>query len=331
MDRTPPMFASDERLHLARQLRELIAAAVAATTAEGILLSGGLDTSILGTLSASQGRRLRALTVAVAESPAPDAPFARELAARLGFEQQVLRPRYSDLLERMPEIIRILNTFDPMELRNSIVTYFALDSARAAGIGGVLTGDAADELFAGYSYMFNMPPEQLAPYIRHLNEVMHFTSVPLGQQLGVKAELPYLADAVRTFALTLGVDQLVGERAGQRFGKKILREAFADVLPEELAWRVKTPIEFGSGSTGLRQWAVINVSDAEFEAGREQAGKQDGVRLRDKEQYLYYRQYRRLFPPPREQPRGVKTCRECQGPVARPDMRFCRMCGAYPI
>ena len=56
----------------------------------------------------------------------------------------------------------------------------------------------------------------------------------------------YLDSAVRDFALRMSRDDLVGERDGQRFGKKVLREAFADLLPQEITWRVKTAIEYGS-------------------------------------------------------------------------------------
>ncbi|MCI0723761.1 MAG: asparagine synthase-related protein, partial [Acidobacteria bacterium] len=113
-------------------------------------------------------------------------------------------------------------------------------------------------------------------------------------------------------------------------GKKILREAFADLLPTEIACRVKTPIEFGSGSTALARVAVEAISDEEFNCARERIAQDDGVGLRDKEQYFYYRLYRQIFPAPRDQPRGMKTCPECQGPVPRVDMTYCRLCGAYP-
>ncbi len=328
---TAPPSSSVERARRPEHLRKLVSDAVAGTTADGILLSGGLDTSVLATVAASQGRRLRATCVLVAGTPAPDEPFALSLASRLGFELHVLRPRLEDLVERMTEVIRILHTFDPMELRNSVVTYAAFAAARAAGIRCVLTGDASDELFAGYSYMFNMPADQLPGYIHHLNSVMHFTSLDLGAALGIGIEIPFLNRAVRAFALTLDAEDLVGERGGRRFGKKILREAFCEMLPEDVAGRIKTPIEFGSGSTGLGRLAMGSVSDVEFDEAARRVAQDEGVRLREKEQYFYYKMYRSLFPPPREETRDVKTCPECRGPVPRLDMRYCRVCGAYPV
>ena len=312
------------------QLRSLICQSVARTSSDGILFSGGLDTSVIATVASRQGRRLRAFCVCTSGADSPDEPFATRLASELELELKILRPSASDLVEQMSAVIRLLNTFDPMELRNSVVTYAGLQAAAAAGVAGVLTGDASDELFAGYSYMFNMPADQLLPYIQHLDQVMHFTSRKLGTALGISVELPYLDQQVRTFALNLRHSDLVGEHDGVRCGKKILREAFAGLLPEDFAWRRKTPIEYGSGSTVLKEFAAAGITDDEFACAR-QAAASDGVRLRDKEQYFYYRLYRRIHPPPSEQERGSKACPDCCGPVPRGDMRYCRICGAYPI
>jgi asparagine synthase (glutamine-hydrolysing) len=217
-----------------------------------------------------------------------------------------------------------------MELRNSIVTYMALEAAAQFRLQRVLTGDAADELFAGYSFMFAMSPEKLPSYIRHLNEVMQFTSPVIGKTVGVGVDIPYLAPPVRQFALGLAQDDLVGDHDGQQFGKRILRLAFSDLLPEEIAWRVKTPIEYGSGSTALKSRAERSISETEFEPERERIFRQDSVKLRDREQYFYYRIYRSSFSVPRERSGPEKRCRECLGPLPRLDSSYCRICGAYP-
>jgi asparagine synthase (glutamine-hydrolysing) len=314
----------------AAHLRELVEDAVARSTADGILLSGGLDTSIVSAVAAQQGRKLRAVSVSVASAASPDEPFARMMAERCGFPLRVLRPSLPDLIAAMPDVMHVLGGFDPMELRNSAVTWLALGAAREEGIAAVMTGDAADELFAGYSYIFNMSPDQVRPYLDFLNGVMRFSSLPMGASLGVQAQLPYLDPTVRKFALTMSRDDLVGERDGLRFGKKILREAFADLLPHEIAWRVKTPIEYGSGSRALQKFVIDSVSDVEFETARTRILGQDGIALRDKEQFFYYRIYRTILPPPREQTGGAKRCSSCRGAVERAEQKYCRVCGAYP-
>ena len=323
--------ASADSMSKGAQLRRLIEAAVAQGAADGIQLSAGLDTSILATVAAQQGRRLTSVCVSVADGPGLDESYAELVATRLDLDLDIIRPRLSDLVEKMPSLIGILGTFDPMELRNSIAAFVALERAREVGIRTLLTGDGADELFAGYSYMFNMPPADLPKYIQHLNEVMYFSSGVVAPCLPIAVELPYIGEEIRSFALRLTAEDLVGERDGKRFGKKILREAFADVLPEEITWRVKTPIEFGSGSTALQKFAAEAIGDQEFDEERKSVSENDRVALRDKEQLLYYRMYRRMFPPPGEQPEGTKTCGQCWGPVPRLDMSFCRICGAYPI
>lgn len=314
----------------AAHLRQLVEGAVARSTADGILLSGGLDTSIVSAVAAKQGRKLRAVSVSVAGAVSPDEPFAKMMAERCEFTLRVLRPSLADLIAATPEVMRVLGGFDPMELRNSAVAWLALSAAREEEIAAAMTGDAADELFAGYSYIINMPPEQVRPYLDFLNGVMRFSSLPMGASLGVQAQLPYLDPTVRDFALTMSRDDLVGERDGQRLGKKVLREAFADLLPEGVTWRVKTPIEYGSGSRALQKFVIDSVSDGEFETARTRILAEDGVTLRDKEQFFYYRIYRTILPPPRQQTGGAKRCTACGGAVERAEQKYCRVCGAYP-
>ncbi len=328
---SPQLLAPTDRQNRVEQLRNLIIDQVLASSADGILFSGGLDTSVLAAIAASHGRRLQAVMVSVAEGTGLDEPFARLIVERLGIDLEILRPSLDELVDRMPELIRLLRTFDPMELRNSIVTYVAMEAASKRGLSAVLTGDAADELFAGYSFMFNMSAEQLPSYIRHLNEIMHFTSEVIGRNLTVGVDSPYVSPSVREFAISLGYEDLVCEYEGKRFGKRILREAFSALLPEEIAWRLKTPIEYGSGSTALKHLTEQSVTDSEFERERERAAMHDSVKLRDKEQYFYYRIFRRSLPPPIEPAPGSKICKDCHGPVARSDMTYCRICGAYPI
>ena len=328
---SPQLLTPIDRQDRVGQLRNLVVDRVLASSADGILFSGGLDTSVLAAIATSHGHRLQAVMVSVNDGIGLDEPFARLMVERLGLDLEILRPTLNELVDRMPELIRLLGTFDPMELRNSIVTYVAVEAASKRGLSAVLTGDAADELFAGYSFMFNMPAEQLPPYIRHLNEVMHFTSEVIGRNLGLGVDSPYVSSSIRDFALSLDYEDLVCEYEGQRFGKRILREAFSTLLPGEVVWRLKTPIEYGSGSTALKQLAERSVNDIVFEQERERAAAHDRVKLRDKEQCFYYLMYRSLLPPPKELARNVKTCTDCQAPVPGHDMKYCRMCGAYPI
>jgi asparagine synthase (glutamine-hydrolysing) len=325
-----PQLTQADPASPAAHLKGLLERAVERSTADGILLSGGLDTSVLSAIAAKQGRRLWGVSVSVAGVDSPDEPFAKTMAERCGFTLRVLHPTLADLIAAMPAVIRVLGGFDPMELRNSVVAWLALEAAREEGIAAVLTGDAADELLAGYSYIINMPPERVRPYLDFLNGVMRFSSLPMAATLGVQAQLPYLDPAVREFALTLSREDLVSERDGRRFGKRVLREAFADLLPPQITWRVKTPIEHGSGSRALQKFVIDSVSNDEFEAARVRLDVGDGVSLRDKEQFFYYRIYRTIFPAPRQQSGAAKQCTACGGAVETTEQKYCRICGAYP-
>jgi asparagine synthase (glutamine-hydrolysing) len=315
----------------AERLRRLLADRVRASKATGILFSGGLDTSILAAVAAEHGCRLKAVMVSVADGAGLDEPFAEFMAQRLGLELVVLRPTLSELWSRMPELITILKSFDPMELRNSIAAYTALEAAAQMGNTTVMTGDAADELFAGYTFMFTMPPEQLAPYRAHINDIMHFSTPLIGDSFGLEVEVPYLADALRNFAMSLPVSDLVGIHEGQRCGKLVLRQAFSVLLPAEIVWRTKTPMEYGSGTTALRRFAEDLVSEDEFADDRRRIARDDSVQLRDREQYAYYRIFRNQFRSPREMQQSVKTCAECRGPLPSMKLTYCRICGAYPV
>ncbi len=318
-----PLLAAPER---AAALRELVERAVRRQPADAILLSAGLDTSIIATVAVAAGHRPQAVTVCW-DANAPDHDYAQELAERLELPHRVVWASGPALLAAMPAVIRILRSFDPMELRNSVVQYLGLAQAAALGALTCYVGDAADELFAGYSYMVAMDPPRLAAYTRELAGFMRFSAPRLGAALGVTVLSPYLDPEVVRFAVDCPSALKVGERAGERHGKWLLRLAFAHTLPERFCWRTKTAAEYGSGSTQLPS-AVPELNLTAEQA----AAAQEGVRLRDREHAYYYRLFRDAFPPPQDlDPAAPKRCPACGGPAPVTRSRYCPTCGAYPI
>lgn len=314
----------------AATLRRLLKGAVRARPAEGLLLSGGLDTSLLAALAHAVGQRPLAVTVCW-DREAPDYAYSVELAERLRLPQHVVWADADVLLGALPAVVQILGSFDPMELRNSAVQYLGLARLAQLGIRSAWVGDAADELFAGYSYMAAMEPDQLAAYSRELAGFMRFSAPALGAAVGVEVVSPYLDQAIVAFAVALDPREKVGWRAGERHGKWVLRRAFEDFLPARFVWRTKTPAEVGSGSTRLAGAVLERLPADAFERLRAEALAGGGVRLRDREQAFYYQLYRQQFGPPRERPGAGPRCPECQGPVADVRSRYCGCCGAYPI
>ncbi len=309
------------------RVRNTIASAVQRNVAETVLLSGGLDTSIVASLASHQSP-LRAYTVALEDAPSPDIEYARLMANRLKLNHKLHVFGMDELMKTLPEVIRTLRVFDPMEIRNSVAVYIGMKQVKQDGASTFLTGDACDELFAGYSFLFNLDNQGLKSSLEKLWKVMSFSAIPMGQSLGMTAKIPFLDSEVRRLASEIDPSFLVVEQDGRKWGKWIVRKAFEDSLPAEITWRVKTPIEHGCGTTTLPQIFDQRIPDSEFHEKRRRIKEADGVALRDKEQLVYYEIFRETFG---ERPATQgKTCPQCQYEVPE-DATFCRTCGVYPI
>jgi asparagine synthase (glutamine-hydrolysing) len=306
----------------------LLEEAVKRNLAEGLLFSGGLDTSILALIS-SKFASLKAFTVALEEAPAPDVKYASLMAKKLGIKHLIHFIDEEELYDAIYTVVRTMRSFDPMEVRNSTAVYAALKMAKEEGLSMVMTGDGCDELFAGYSFLFNLEGEQLKFELEKLWRTMSFSSVPLAEALGLEAKLPYLDSRVKNFAFKLDPAYKVRKERGQKWGKWILRKAFEGVLPDEIVWRVKTPIEHGSGTTILSALFEHRISDEEFQEKRGRYFKNDRVTIRSKEQLFYYEVYRSTLGVPHRAKRG-RICPYCNSNVEE-GVTYCRVCGAYPI
>ncbi len=316
------------------KLRHLLEKSIKNSQGDSILLSGGLDTSIVAAIASQSNPDLRGFTVVLKGFPSPDLHYSKLISYKLSLGQDIVETRLEDIEDSLPEVISILGSFDPMEIRNSVAAFLGLKRARSQGYSRVLTGDAADELFAGYSFVKNLKKEEAFPKLQYLWRVMHFSSIPLADSLGIHALLPFLDPRVKDFATTqIPFEYLVGRNEGsdsdEIFGKFILRKAFEDILPPEIAWRTKTPIEFGSGTTFLPQVYSEEISTEEFGEKKKLYLERDQVRLRDKEQLHYYEIYREELGPPSPD-LSKRSCPACTSNV--PDMtNFCTICGEYPI
>ncbi|CAM9868360.1 unnamed protein product, partial [Chrysoparadoxa australica] len=237
------------------ELRKILLEEIAACgPIECIILSGGLDTSIIADAGAEKLGLKTAVTVLCGPEGVPtDEPYAKAIAESHGFKHHILRyddprdlvaPDEGGLLERL---ITCLGTFDPMEIRNSICVARAIEECRDHGITSIVTGDGADELFAGYSFYRTMDEEKLLRYISRLQEDMCFSAVPLAAALGggsqpITVAQPFLGSEVRKFALTCKKSELVlpEDEEGEEHGKYALRLAFPEASSR---WRRKDPIE----------------------------------------------------------------------------------------
>jgi len=311
------------------ELRRILDRAVERNQAPCMLLSGGLDTSILAAI-ASRHFSFKAVTVAFDSAEAPDLTFARRVAGRLGLEHMIHRFNWAEVLEAIREVVKVMHTFDPMEVRNDVAIFIALKHAKANNLAATITGDACDELFAGYSFLFEYDAERTRIELQKMWKTMRFASVPIAGALGMEAKLPFLDPEVQFFAMKLDPNYLVRDHGGRRQGKWILRKAFEGMLPDEVIWRVKTPIECGTGTTVFPRIFDGELSDGEFERKVRRYLEEDGVALRDKEQVFYYEIYRSVFGVPRGDESHGRTCPRC-GSNIRAEASYCTTCGAFPI
>jgi asparagine synthase (glutamine-hydrolysing) len=301
------------------ELKEALDESVRDNMCEGILLSGGLDTSIIATIAAKHSPKLKAFTIAFGE--APDLEYSTRLAGRLSMEHHILTLDEKDLTAGIKPTIEMLHSFDPMGIRNSTAIYLGLKYAKKH-VKSVMTGDGGDELFFGYSFLGKMSEKALLDYASRLYRTMHFSSIELGEKLGIKVAAPFISGKVKRIAFAL--DPKLKIRDG--VGKWILRKAYESELTPEFAWRAKTPIEYGSGSTALTGILEAMITDDEFRKKKREY-ETEGVKIRNKEHLYYYGIYRDAFgraPIPKE---GEAKCRGCGGGLPVNTTSYCRICG----
>jgi asparagine synthase (glutamine-hydrolysing) len=224
--------------------------------ASGLLFSGGLDSGVLAALRPD----INAITVSL-ETFGEDINYSELIAKELNLKRIYRSVDIEEAIEAIPEVIRILKSFDPA-LPNDLVVYFGLKLAKEKRINEVATGDGSDEIFAGYSFMQEM--DNFTEYIKRISEHMTFSSNDLGEFLNIKIVQPFIEKDIIDFSLGLDADLKIRRENGNVWGKWILRKAFEDMLPSDLIWQSKRPLEFGSGMTELRRIISERVSDEEF-------------------------------------------------------------------
>ncbi len=296
---------------------------------DGLLLSGGLDTALLAYL-ASKWVKPSCITVALRGAPAPDVEYASLVANRLELSHYIHYFDNEELDEGIRAVITIMKTFDPMEVRNSAAIYVALKVARDHGITTLMTGDGCDELFGGYSFLFGLTKGQLYIALKKLSTNMRFSSVHIAEDLGVQVRLPFLDPHFRALATGLDPGLKVRYEKDQVWGKWILRKAFEGILPLEILWRPKAPIEVGTGTTILPSLMDSRISDLEFKEEKTRYLNEDKVIIRSKEHLFYYKIYRGLVGIPYARTSSTRICPDC-GSNIEEKSSFCRTCGAYPI
>ncbi|TDE59049.1 asparagine synthase (glutamine-hydrolyzing) [Nonomuraea mesophila] len=273
----------------------------------GVFLSGGLDSSIVAAVAAaeyrSRGERLK--TFAVGTPGSPDLLAAREVAEHLGTEHHETLLDAGRAISVVDQVVASVESFDASLIRSAVPNWF-LSELASRHVKAVLTGEGADELFAGYDYYHrgHAEPGRLERELRRTLGRLHGLNLQRCDRVtmahGLEARVPFLDADVIAHAMSLPPELKSLEPDGMEKGH--LRRAFTGWLPERLLWRRK--VQFGTGSGAqdlLTPHFDARVGDGEFATAVEESG----VDLRTKEELAYYRVFRRALPSVR--PEAVLT------------------------
>ncbi len=310
------------------QLRTLIIKSAQKCDSDCISLSGGLDSSILA--FCIRKKNLKAFSIIAKNFPSSDLVFAQLAARTNNLKLEIFKVEIDELLAAIEETIRILGVFNPIEIRNNVVIYLALKMAKNQGCKEMITGDGADELFAGYNFFQRMSAEELEKDLKRIWKVMHFPSKTMADHLGMLLCTPFLDHSVVDFAKKIPVNLKVKEENGIKLGKWVLRKAFENDLPKPVVWREKAAMQDGSGTSGMTSFLDNFIERTEFEEKIKKYEKEDNVKIPTKESLYYYELFRKYNKPP-----SMLNDLEIRCPVCNFGMseksHFCRMCGSFPI
>ena len=295
--------------------------------ANWIALSGGLDSSILGHIKKGEG--LNAITIIAKDFLGTDLTYSQIVSRHINIPLELKYVNTNEILDAVKNTIKILKNFNDIEIRNSIVSYLYLHALKEKNVKKVITGDGADEIFAGYNFLIKKDHDELQTELKRMKKIMHFTSEKIAHELGISVQMPYIDENIIKLAETLPMEQLVNQKNGTKFGKWILRKAFENDLPQNVIWREKTPMQNGSGTNGLTKLFDSVITDDLFQEKVKKIKNEDDVLIRTKESLHYYELYKENFKIPQSDSEK-NICSDCKAELVI-NSNFCRMCGKFPL
>ena len=293
---------------------------------ELIALSGGLDSSIISHFL--RGKKVEGIAIISEDFVSTDLTYCQRISKETGIPLTIYNSTTSEILEAVENTIKILKNFNDIEIRNNVVMYLAIKWAKDNNKKSVITGDGADELFAGYNFLVNKPEKELESEIKRVCSIMHFPTQEIGKHLGIKIESPFLNQKIVEIANQIPVNLKVKEEKGTRYGKWILRKTIEKYIPEQIVWRKKSPMQEGAGTVGLTNLFESIINEEKYVEKKLTIEKNDQVVIRSRESMYYYEIFKKLYGTPVEED-AVSKCPYCKHGIN--NSKFCRMCGAFPI
>ena len=277
----------------------------------GVLLSGGLDSSVISAIAAKYAQRRvetggreaawwpRLHSFAVGLKGAPDLAKARMVAEHIGTVHHEINYTIQEGLDAIRDVIYFIETYDVTTVRASTPMYLLARVIKSMGIKMVLSGEGADEVFGGYLYVHKAPNAKAfhEETVRKLSKLHLYDCLRANKSLaawGVEGRVPFLDKEFLDVAMRLNPQLKMCP--GQTVEKKIVREAFAHMLPSEVAWRQKEQFSDGVGYSWidtLKQITSERVSDEQMAHASERFPINPP---RCKEEYFYRSIFAEHFP-----------------------------------
>ena len=277
----------------------------------GVLLSGGLDSSIISAIAQKYAAKRvedggqtgawwpRLHSFAVGLKGAPDLEKARCLAEHIGTVHHEINYTIQEGLDAIRDVIYFTETYDVTTVRASTPMYLLARVIKSMGIKMVLSGEGADEIFGGYLYFHKAPSAQAfhEETVRKLSKLHWYDCLRANKSLsawGVEGRVPFLDRDFLDIAMRLNPQAKMCP--GDVMEKKILRKAFADMLPEEIAWRQKEQFSDGVGYSWidtLKKITSEQVSDEQMAHAAERFPIHTPL---CKEEYFYRSIFEEHFP-----------------------------------
>ena len=324
-------LSKEEYENVLPKARTLINQVVQKNMAESMLFSAGTDTQILAYEIVKYKPKIPCLTMAFKHGVPKDTEYVKKMVEFLGLNHETHVFGREEVMDNAPHVVEALKKFDPMEIRNSMPVYIGLTILKDKGHKSAFTGDGLDELF-GYPWQFHLSEEEFKQKQEEMWAEMGFSSVPMAESLGMSIKAPYLDPLFMDWAKKLPIKLKINMTDGVKYGKWILRKAYEDVIPKDVIWRPKAPLEAGTGTEILRTFFNDVFTDEEFEEKKKAILEEDDVKIQDKEQLLYYQIFRKKFGKPKDvyPDNGGIQCPYCKSYI-KTKIQFCKICGAYPI
>jgi asparagine synthase (glutamine-hydrolysing) len=205
-----------------------------------------------------------------------------------------------DMVQALPEVLYYLESFDPALVRSAIPNYF-LAKIAAENVKVMLTGEGADEVYAGYEYLARYDsPGELQEEMLDITNALHNTNLQRADRMsmafGLEARVPFLDVKSVSLAMSIPAEWKLHSR---RIPKALLRRTFAGDLPAEIVNRPKEKFSKGAGSSELIAREVAEkIPDQEYLSERERLNHDWGCKLQNKEALYYYRILREFYDDP---------------------------------